>query len=160
VTVDRGGAVVIGLGNPYRRDDGVGAAVAAALADCAPPNVVVVGSVADPMGLVEAWSGASLAIVIDAAVATSSTPGRVRRCALAELRAGGRSGLSSHGMDVANAYELARVLGRAPAEVVLLAIDVVDTGHGLGLTPAVSRAVPEAVRLALAEIGGHPPGTP
>ncbi|MEI7715140.1 MAG: hydrogenase maturation protease [Mycobacterium sp.] len=166
MTAGRPGTVVIGLGNPYRRDDGVGGAVAAAIADMALPNVVVVTSIADPVGLVEAWSGAALAIVIDAAVATPAAPGRVRRCALADLgadhrprRGAGREGLSSHSVDVAAAYELARALGRAPDELVLLAIEAADTGHGVGLTPRVSRAVPEAVRLALAAIAGHHPET-
>ncbi len=157
------GAVVIGLGNPYRRDDGVGAAVAAALADLVPPNVAVATGITDPMGLVEAWSGVGLAVVIDAAVTGGLEPGRVRRCTLADLVAGhgtGPEGLSSHRVDVAGAFELARVLGRAPGRLVVFAIDVADTGHGVGLTHPVSRAVPDAVRLALAEIGGHPSGTP
>lgn len=151
----RKGTVVIGLGNAYRRDDGVGPAVAAALADAALPDVVVATGIADPMGLVEAWSGAGLAIVIDAAGATSSAPGRVRRCTLGDLWVG-RDGLSSHSVDVGRAYELAQALGRAPDAVVVLAVDVADTGHGVGLTPRVSAAVPDAVRLVLDEIGAQP----
>ncbi|HKI39407.1 MAG: hydrogenase maturation protease [Mycobacterium sp.] len=154
MTAGRTSTVVVGLGNPYRRDDGVGVAVAAALGDLALPNVAVTAGVADPMGLVEAWSGAGLAIVIDAAAATPPAPGRVRRCTLADLRAG-RDGCSSHGVDVGRAHELAQALGRAPDKLVVLAIEVADTGHGAGLTPLVSRAVPEAVRLALAEIGAE-----
>lgn len=151
MTAGRTDVVVIGLGNPYRRDDGVGPAVASALGGLALPNVAVVTGIADPMGLVEAWSGAGLAIVIDAAAANPRTPGRVHRCTLADLRAG-RDGLSSHGVDVGRAHELAEALGRAPGEVVVLAVAVADTGHGVGLTPDVARAVPEAVRLALKEI--------
>ncbi len=147
----RKGTVVIGLGNAYRRDDGVGPAVAAALADLALPNVVVATGIADPMALVEAWSDARLAIVIDAADATSFAPGRVRRCTLDDLRAG-RGELSSHNVDVGRAYELAQALGRAPDALVVLAVEVADTGHGVGLTPRVSAALPEAVRLAAAEI--------
>ncbi len=143
---------MVGLGNPYRRDDGVGVAVASALHDMALPNVIVSTGISDPMGLVEAWSGAGLAIVIDAAVAAPPAPGRVRRCTLAELRTGG-AGLSSHGVDVAQAHELADALGRAPRKLVVLAVEVADTGHGTGLTPRVARAVPEVVRLVSAEIG-------
>ena len=149
---------MVGLGNPYRRDDGVGVAVASTLRDMALPNVVVASGISDPMGLVEAWSGAGLAIVIDAAAAAPPVPGRVRRCTLADLRAG-CEGLSSHGVDVARAHELADALGRAPRELVVLAIEVADTGHGAGLTPRVSRAVPEVVRLVSAEIGRADAGT-
>lgn len=69
------GTVVVSLGNRYRRDDWVGAAAAAALDDLALPHVRVVTGIADPMGLLEAWSGAGLAVMIDAAVAALSVPG-------------------------------------------------------------------------------------
>src|SRR4051812_10829828 len=87
-------AVVVGLGNRYRRDDGVGVAAAAELKRLALPGVRVVTGIVDPMGLLEAWSGATLAVLIDAAVGTPSTPGRVRRCGLRDVAAG--DGLSSH----------------------------------------------------------------
>jgi hypothetical protein len=35
---------------------------------------------------------------------------------------------------------------------VVFTIDVVDTGHGIGLTPHVASAVPEVVRMVAAEI--------
>ncbi|WP_156685563.1 hydrogenase maturation protease [Mycobacterium sp. Marseille-P9652] len=143
--------VVVGLGNPYRRDDGVGPAVADAVDALGLADVVVVTGISDPMSLVEAWSGAGLAVVVDAAVGAPPAPGRVRRCALADLGAG-RDGLSSHSVDVARAHELAQALGRAPGAVVVVTVEAADTGHGTGLTPAVARAVPEAVRLVRDEI--------
>jgi hydrogenase maturation protease len=82
------GVVVIGLGNDYRRDDGVGPIIAAAVNDKALPGVRVVTGVADPMSLVEAWSPAALAVLVDAAITSASTPGRIHRCALKDV--GGR----------------------------------------------------------------------
>ncbi len=145
------GAVVIGLGNTYRHDDGVGVAAAATLDDLALPNVRVVTGIAEPTGLLEAWSGAALAIVIDAAVTTPPVPGRIRRCTLDDLAAAGE-GLSSHHVDIGGAHALGQALGRLPDALVVFAVDVADTGHGVGLTPQVARAVPEVVRMAVAEI--------
>jgi hydrogenase maturation protease len=142
---------VIGLGNTYRRDDGVGVAVAAAIGDLALPNVSVVTGIAEPTGLLEAWSGARLAIVIDAAVTPASAPGRIRRCTLDDLTAASE-GLSSHSVDVRGAHALGRALERAPDALVVLTVEVADTGHGTGMTPQVARAVPEMVQMALAEI--------
>ena len=65
VSCTNGQIVVIGLGNTYRADDGVGVVVAAALDELALPGVRVVTDVAEPMNLLEAWSGAGLAVVID-----------------------------------------------------------------------------------------------
>src|ERR1700752_5325021 len=71
--------VVIGIGNEYRSDDGVGLIVAAAINERKLPGVCVVVGTEDPMDLLDAWSGAALALVIDAAIASPSTPGRIRR---------------------------------------------------------------------------------
>ena len=47
-----------GSGNPFRRDDGIGPAVAAAIERRHLPGVRVVISDGEPSGLLEAWSGA------------------------------------------------------------------------------------------------------
>mgnify|MGYP005811191387 CR=1 FL=1 len=151
MTEDAGRVVVIGLGNCYRRDDGVGVAAAMAMERLAWPNVVVRTGIAEPMGVVEAWTGAVLAVVIDAAIATPSTPGRVHRCQLEEVPNEGE-GLSSHGIDIGRTHALARELGRAPGQVVVFAVEAADTGHGDELTPPVARAVPVVVGMVAAEI--------
>lgn len=145
------GVVVIGLGNTYRRDDGVGIAAAAALDGLTLPAVHVVTGIAEPMSLLEAWTEASLAVVIDAAVADGSSPGRVRRCGPDDLVfAPGRT--SSHSLDVARAYALGQALARVPDALVLLTVEIADIGYGVGLTPAVAAAVPKVVAMAVAEI--------
>ena len=80
-----GRVVVVGLGNRYRRDDAVGVVAADALNELALNRVRVVTDIVEPVSLLEAWSGAGLAVVIDAAVITPSTPGRVRRCVLSDV---------------------------------------------------------------------------
>ena len=147
-----GGIVVIGLGNRYRRDDGVGVAVAEALNELALPDIRVVTGIADPMSLLEAWSGAGLAVVIDAAVATPSTPGRICRCTSDDL-ADATDGLSSHDVDLAPTYALGQALGRLPDELAVFAVEVADTTHGVGLTPQVAAAVPEVFSMIVAELG-------
>lgn len=148
-------AVVIGLGNRYRRDDGVGVVAAGELKRLALPGVRVVTDIVEPMGLLEAWSGARLAVVIDGAAGTPPAPGHVRRCGLSDVAP--CDGLSSHGVDIARTHELGEALGRVPGELVLLTVEVADTGHGAGLTPLVQRAVPEVVGMAVAEITGKGP---
>ena len=145
-----GEIVVIGLGNIYRSDDGVGIVAAAALDELALPGVRVVTDIVEPMGLLEAWSDARLAVVIDAAVGTPSTPGRVRRCGLSDVVTA--DGLSSHSVDIGRTHALGEALGRVPDELVLFTVEVADTGHGTGLTPQVARAVPELVDMAVSEI--------
>jgi hydrogenase maturation protease len=146
-----GGVVVVGLGNSYRRDDGVGVAAATALDDLGLPGVRVRTGIAEPMSLLEAWTGAELAVVIDAAIVTPSTPGRIRRCDLSDVP-NQTDGLSSHSVDVGRAHALGQALGRVPDTLVLSTVEVADTGHGTGLTPQVARAVPKLVAMVAAEI--------
>lgn len=148
--VDAVDAVVIGLGNRYRGDDGVGVAAAAELNRLALRGVRVLTDIVEPMSLLEAWSGAALAVLIDGAVATPRAPGRVRRCGLSDVVADG--GLSSHSIDIARTHELGAAIGRVPDELVLFTVEVADTGHAVGLTPRVARAVPDVVAMAAAEI--------
>jgi hydrogenase maturation protease len=152
------GIVVIGLGNTYRRDDGVGIAVATALDQLALPGVQVVTGIAEPMSLLEAWAGAALAVVIDATVAGGSSPGRIRRCEPDDLVvAHGRT--SSHSLDLARAYALGQVLERVPNALVLFTVETGDVGYGVGLIPAVAAAVPKVVAMAAAEINHARPPT-
>jgi hydrogenase maturation protease len=151
-----GEVVVIGLGNTYRSDDGVGIVAAAALDELALPGVRVVTDVVDPMSLLEAWSGAGLAVVIDAAVVTPSTPGRVRSCTLSDLVTS-REGLSSHSVDIGRTHALGQVLRQVPDALAVFTVEVADTRHGIGLTPQVARAVPEVVGMAVSEIKRRQP---
>ena len=142
-------AVVIGVGNSYRRDDGVGPAVAAAVEALGLPGVRVLRCGTETTAILDAWAGAGLAVVVDAAA--GGTPGRVRRCDLDDLAE--QRPVSSHELSLRQTYELARALGRAPDCVVVVTVDVADTGHGVGLSPAVAAALPEAVRVVERAVG-------
>ncbi|MEI6253765.1 MAG: hydrogenase maturation protease [Mycobacteriaceae bacterium] len=139
------GPVVIGIGNSFRRDDGVGPAVAAELIACDLGGVRVVTCATEPAALLDAWDGAALAVLVDAVV--GDEPGRVRRCSLDDLADAVQ--VSSHDLSVRQAYDLSRVLGRAPQSVVVVTVDAADTGHGQGLSPAVASALPHAVEAVL-----------
>ncbi|HPX36184.1 MAG TPA: hydrogenase maturation protease [Mycobacterium sp.] len=137
--------VVVGVGNPYRRDDGIGPAVADAVADRNLPGVRVLSCAGEMTQILDAWAGAGIAVVIDAAA--GGTPGRVRRCGLDEFV--DATPFSSHELSLHKTFELARALDRAPAEVVVVTVDVADTGHGQGLSPPVAAALAEAVDVVL-----------
>lgn len=144
-----GRIVVVGLGNEYRRDDGFGPAVVRALRGRLPTAAGVV-AVADTVDLLTAWDGARLAIVVDLVLRTPAVPGRMRRLTVDGRAAAGPAG--GHGVDVAAALALARVLGTAPERVVLYVVEGADVGAGVGLSPAVRRAVPVAAAAVASEV--------
>lgn len=119
------GIVVIGVGDPYRRDDGVGHAVVDLLRQHRLPlNVRLECSLGDSTELLDLWTHADLAILVDAARPMTRRPGAVHHT------------VSSHALPMGEAVELARALGRLPQRLELYAIEVADTGHGKGLSPA------------------------
>jgi hydrogenase maturation protease len=142
-------AVVIGIGNSFRRDDGIGPAVAAEIARRGLPGIRVLRCAAEPTAILDAWEGATRVVLIDAAV--DGIPGRVRRCAVEELALS--AAVSSHDLSLRQTVELGRALGGVPDSVNVVSVDVADTGHGEGLTPAVRAALPEAVRAVLDILG-------
>jgi len=141
--------IVIGVGNPYRRDDAVGLLVADAVAR---RGGHAVQSDGEPVGLVLAWEGTDLAIVVDAVVCEPSTPGRVHRTTVEDLPPT-RGGASSHGLGIPDAVALATVLDRMPRRLVVYAVEAADVGLGVGLSDEVAQAVPALVDQVLGELG-------
>jgi hydrogenase maturation protease len=148
---------VIGVGNEFRRDDGAGPAVVAALHDLAPDGVRLAVTDGEPTRLIEAWAGAALAIVVDAVRADPPRPGRVHRFVLDQPRAIGRPA-SSHGLGLGDAVALAVALDRMPDRLIVHAIEAADLTQGPGLTPPVAAAVGTVARAILADIGPYIPG--
>ena len=147
--------LVIGVGNPYRRDDGVGSALVAALrrrSDAG--SVQLVEEPGDLTRVLPLWRGRSLVVLVDAAVCGCDA-GTVHRAEPTGAVAGAHlrtAPLSSHGLGVADAIEVARALGAAPRRLVIFGVAAADLGHGLGLSPAVAAAVGPLADAVVAEV--------
>lgn len=154
-----GPVVIIGVGNEFRRDDGAGPAVVGQLRGLVPPGVKLVIIDGEPTRLIEAWTGAALAVVVDAVRVFGPEPpqpGRIHRFVVG--RPGRRTpgtgrAPSSHGIGLDDAIGLALALERMPGRLIVHAIEAADLTQGAGLTPAVAAAVPAAAQAVLADIG-------
>jgi hydrogenase maturation protease len=144
-------AVVIGVGNPYRRDDGVGPAVIGRLRQRPPAGVRLEESDGEPSNLLQLWAGADLAIVVDAVRTAEGRPGQIHRRQLDAAVPAGASA-SSHRVDLGDAVALAEAVDRMPKALVLYGIEVVDTSFGPGLTPAVEAAAADVAAAILARL--------
>ena len=157
------GRVLIGIGNPYRRDDGVGPALIEAVGTAGLPGVRLVTADGEPAALIDAWQGTSLAVVVDAVLCEPPRPGQVHRTVLdsggpadgllAAAAGPGRPAASTHGPGVPDAVRLAGVLGRCPGRLVILAVEAADLGFGPGLSPDVAASLPRLTRAVRAEFG-------
>ena len=151
--------MVIGVGNEFRRDDGAGPAVVGRLRDLVPPGVNLVVTDGEPTRLMEAWTGATLAIVVDAVRAHPARPGRAHRFVVDRPGAGSARAASSHGLGLDDAISLSMALDRMPGRLIVHAIEASDLAQGTGLTPAVAAAVDPVARAILDDLGaGDLPG--
>ncbi|MEV1054489.1 hydrogenase maturation protease [Streptomyces sp. NPDC049887] len=154
---------VIGIGNEFRRDDGVGWAVVAALRDPAARQPLSRGTVlaqsdGDPGRLIGLWEDTALAVVVDACFPPSAQPGRTHRWSGnpgGSFHPAGPARHSTHGLGLAEAVRLGDALGRGPGRLVVYAVEGADRSLGKGLTPAVARVVPGLVRRIEADIRRH-----
>jgi hydrogenase maturation protease len=105
------------------------------------------------MALLDLWSGARAAVVVDA-MSSGAAAGTVRRfdVAGAPLPVGSFKATSTHALDVSGAVELGRALGRLPRELVIIGVEGRSFGAGDALSAELAAAVPVAVRAVLEEL--------
>jgi hydrogenase maturation protease len=139
------GVIVIGVGNPYRRDDGLGPYVVERLRERGVSDAVLATSLGDTAELIDLWDGADLAIVVDAVRCAAAHPGRVHR--LTVCNPPGERARAAQGLDLGDTVELARIARRLPGRMVLYAVEAADVDFGFGLTPAVADAADEVAGL-------------
>lgn len=154
--------LVIGVGNPYRHDDGVGLAVLAEVERRAPPGVRTAEESGEPAALIARWAGHDRVVLVDA-ISSSAAPGTVHRMHCCDGRwtvPPPARQASTHGLGVAEAVELGRVLDQIPRELLLLGVTTGDVSEGTGLSPDVAAAVPRVVDLIAAEARTTPPARP
>ena len=113
---------------------------------------------AEPIALLDAWEGASVAVVVDA-TSGGGEPGAVRVLeATHEPLPAGFAGTSTHSFGLAEAIELARTLGLVlPERLVVVGIEGERFQAGAEPGPAVTAALQQAVAEVLALVAVKQP---
>lgn len=147
-------AVVIGIGNRFRRDDGVGPLVLERLAGRLPEGVITIESDGDAARLLDAWEGAELAVIVEA-VRHGGPAGALVLAGAGEgpaVDAAGDRGSGTHDLGLAAAIALGRALNRLPGRLVIAGVEPADLGIGEGLSDAVSASLPGLEAMVLDEL--------
>jgi hydrogenase maturation protease len=150
----RGRTLVAGVGNVLLGDDGFGVEVARLLAPSPLPEGVRVADFGI-RGLHLAYElldgGYETTILLDA-TARGEAAGTV--CVL-EAEAGAPMGAADgHSMTPDQVLAWVRAMGGDPGRVLVVGCEPLATDEGIGLSAPVARAVPEAVALVRALVGG------
>lgn len=141
--------LIIGVGNPWRADDGAGIVLARRMR--ARPHAPRVVTALDVLELLDRWEDAERVVVVDA-IRSGRPPGTI-------VRIDGSTGLrpsgfptSTHGVNLVQAVALGEALDRLPARLTVFGIEGKDFGHGVRLSEAVERGLDELERRVLEEI--------
>jgi hydrogenase maturation protease len=144
--------VVIGIGNEYRGDDGVGIAVTRRLRERFLSKITVLEETGEGAALIDSWKGARWVMLVDA-VRSGAPPGTIHRL---DGRAApvptGFFHYSTHAFSVAEAIELARSLKQLPPHLILYGIEGENFAAGVGLSPVVEQAVENLVERVAIEV--------
>jgi len=144
---------VIGLGNRYRSDDGIGLYIADNIKAQNNKRIRVIENISDGAALIEAWSEEGRVFVVDAA-ASDGKPGAIYRFdALHEkIPADIFARYSTHSINITETIELAITLERLPESLVIFGVEGPNFASGIGLTPEVEKAAAEVIRMLLCEV--------
>ena len=145
--------LVIGCGNLLAADDGVGLHVVRSLKECKLPDGVKVIEAGCPgLNLLDLWDGVERVILVDA-VMSGAPPGTVHCFDASLLPPREVMPLSSHGINVIDAVELGKKLGKLPERLLVVGVEIVtEEAFVEELSPAVAAAVPRARARILEEI--------
>ena len=145
-----GKTVVLGLGNPYLRDDAVGIAVTKELRSCGlGEGIIVRAHQTFDLWLLSEFSGASRLIIVDA-VRSGSVPGTVSEYEVAPRQDPLSSLPELHSLELHDLIDFASRTGLLSCPVTIIGVEPKDCGVGEGLSPEVERAIPEVVALVAA----------
>ena len=145
--------VIIGVGNDFQTDDGIGRHIARKLKSKQLESITVLEISGEATSLMEAWTGADQVIIIDAMV-SGETPGFVHRFDAVDtpLPKDVFPHFSSHTFSVAESIELARALNRLPQKIIVYGIEGKDFQSGSGLSPELKNVVDKVSERVLKEI--------
>ncbi len=115
--------LVIGIGNRYRCDDALGCLVADELRKHDQEGIEVVEHNGQAASLMEQWQGYSRVIIVDLVVSEAASDTIHRINLRKQFLPTNFCAYSTHGIGVAEAIELARVLGVLPPHIILLGIE-------------------------------------
>lgn len=141
---------VIGVGQRAGGDDGAGPAVIALLREADLPPDIELMEVNEPSALLPLLENAERVVIVDAALGAGA-PGEVLVLRPEDIDQAAIAPVSTHGMSVGQAIELARVLSPETvcAHIVLVAIAAErPKGIRYGLSDEVHRALPSAAQRA------------
>ena len=146
--------LIICLGNPLMRDEGIGIRLAEELQTHLSdnPDVEVLDLGTGGLSIMHAIVGRKKVIFVDCAI-MGKTVGSIHRFAPGQVRSTKtRMRYSLHEGDLLNTLELSRSMGECPDDIVIFGIEPKEIADGEGLTSELQSNIPHYVQAILGEL--------
>jgi len=152
----RKSALVIGIGNLYRSDDGVGPIIAGRLGEMFQDQIDVCTGIKDGFSLIYLWQEYDHVYLIDA-VSSGRTPGKVYRFDAVTKPPPKNlfTNYSTHSIDILETIALAENLDSLPKRLIIYGVEGKDFSIGSGLSDEVLKAVCRVADAIIKELDGH-----
>jgi len=148
-------ALIVGIGNADRGDDGAGIAVARHIRAKIPSSIPVVEHSGEGIGLIELWQtmNAQTVYLIDA-MCSDLPSGTIQRFDAhdSSLPAQFLGNYSTHSFGIVQAVELARVLNCLPPQIIIYGIEGLCFDADMPLSAEVEAAVLKTAELIMTEL--------
>lgn len=144
---DQKSILIVGIGNPYRCDDGIGPLIAKHLGNMIPEKVDVLSDIKDGLSLMDLWEKYDCVYLIDA-VKSGGAPGRMYRfdASTEDLPHNFFTNYSTHSINIPEIIALAGNLNLLPEELIIYGVEGKDFRMGKELS--------EEVRLSISSVAG------
>jgi hydrogenase maturation protease len=137
--------LIIGIGNEYRSDDGVGSMAARMIREKKLNSVTMKEESGEGASLIEAWQGFENVIIVDA-VSSGAKPGTVFKYeANKEILPAKFFNYSTHAFSLAEAIELARALNKLPSKLTVYGIEGKNFSAGKEISLPVREATNQVI---------------
>lgn len=137
--------IVIGIGNPFLKDDSVGLRVAEEIKNRFDVDVDFLTNT--DFDIINKILGYDLAIIIDA-IKCKSQPGRIHILSVDDLFKGYNFS-GTHSIDLATSIKIGYEIfdKEMPSDVKIVAVEVEDINFGYECSESVKKAIPKAVEV-------------
>ena len=138
--------VVIGIGNRDRADDALGLMAIDRLQAETLPGVRLATARGDVLKVLDQFEGTELVVMVDA-MKSGASPGHILRIDASRdaVTAQLENFASTHTVNLAEAIELARALGKLPPKLIIYGVEATDFTLGNDLSPPVASALDDVI---------------
>lgn len=145
--------IVIGLGQRFRSDDGVGPLVLDGLIQLLGEMIEAKECMGDAAELIELWDGKKVVYLVDAICTTPHEMGKIYRIdALKEEFPISNRASSSHVLGLAEALQLGHILNRLPHKFIIYGVVGIDFGPGELSRGEIKTSIAEVIQKMASEI--------